>query len=212
MILGKKAAYSSVVVLLLFLFSQNVLADATCTYNNALPDSPCTPGDINANVTSDNINDTICVPGFSKTIRPPVSVTNQIKKKVMKAYGNTVHQSDSDLAADCSERKSNKAIIKVPKTSVCLDLSKCAANSDNFKCYELDHLISLELGGCPDCATNLWPQPYYPKPGAHEKDQVENYLHKALCDGDITLVDAQKIIATDWLSCFNSIKKHEPCK
>src|SRR5262249_15857352 len=26
--------------------------------------------------------------------------------------------------------------------------------------YELDHLISLQNGGCPDCVENLWPQAY----------------------------------------------------
>jgi hypothetical protein len=26
--------------------------------------------------------------------------------------------------------------------------------------YELDHLISLQNGGCPDCAENLWPEAY----------------------------------------------------
>jgi hypothetical protein len=33
---------------------------------------------------------------------------------------------------------------------------------------EIDHLISLELGGSNDIK-NLWPQPYEPAPGAREK-------------------------------------------
>src|SRR6266702_6916028 len=40
--------------------------------------------------------------------------------------------------------------------------------------YEIDHLIPLELGGSNDIA-NLWPEAAAPKPGFHEKDQVENY-------------------------------------
>ena len=58
-------------------------------------------------------------------------------------------------------------------------------------CCEVDHLISLELGGSNDL-TNLWPQPYAPTPGAHEKDKLENALHKAVCDGNMTLQEAQK--------------------
>src|SRR6266568_858009 len=37
-------------------------------------------------------------------------------------------------------------------------------------CCEVDHLIPLELGGA-DTKANLWPQPYEPRPGAHEKDK-----------------------------------------
>lgn len=66
--------------------------------------------------------------------------------------------------------------------------------------YEIDHLISLELGGTNDAA-NLWPQPYAP-PGAHQKDLVENWLHRQLCKGNISLPDAQHQIATDWYAVF----------
>lgn len=68
--------------------------------------------------------------------------------------------------------------------------------------YELDHLISLELGGCPDCVSNLWPEPYNIAMGAREKDKVENYLHKAVCNGEITLTEAQIEIATDWTAVY----------
>jgi hypothetical protein len=44
--------------------------------------------------------------------------------------------------------------------------------------YELDHLIPLELGGCPNCEANLWPEPRNVFPGASEKDEVERYLHE----------------------------------
>jgi hypothetical protein len=64
-------------------------------------------------------------------------------------------------------------------------------------CCETDHLISLEIGGSNDI-TNLWPQPYLPKPGAREKDKVENYLHAQVCTGKMSLTFAQQIIRTDW--------------
>jgi hypothetical protein len=71
--------------------------------------------------------------------------------------------------------------------------------------YELDHLISLELGGCTDCVANLWPEPYNIPMGAREKDKVENYLHKEVCNGEITLTEAQQEIATDWTAVYYRI-------
>jgi hypothetical protein len=70
--------------------------------------------------------------------------------------------------------------------------------------YEVDHLISLELGGSNDIS-NLWAEPANPKPGFHEKDKVENYLHKQVCDGKISLQDAQIEIANDWLPVYNQL-------
>ncbi len=71
---------------------------------------------------------------------------------------------------------------------------------------EIDHLVSLELGGTNDLA-NLWPEPYAPKPGAREKDQVEDELHRQVCAGTITLQQAQKEISTDWYAVFLAIQK-----
>lgn len=70
------------------------------------------------------------------------------------------------------------------------------------KDYEEDHLISLELGGSPTDPENLWPEAY---PVAKQKDTVENYLHKQLCAGAITLAQAQQEIATDWYAVYESI-------
>ncbi len=70
--------------------------------------------------------------------------------------------------------------------------------------YEVDHLISLELGGSNDIA-NLWPQPAVPVPGFHEKDKVENYLHDQVCSNAITLQQAQYEISHDWLSVYQSM-------
>ena len=59
---------------------------------------------------------------------------------------------------------------------------------------ELDHLVSLELGGAND-ASNLWPQrPPTPNP----KDDVENAVHHAVCSGRVTLAAAQQAIASNW--------------
>ncbi len=70
--------------------------------------------------------------------------------------------------------------------------------------YEVDHLISLELGGSNDIA-NLWPEAASPKPGFHEKDQVENYLHDQVCLHGMPLHDAQVEIANNWLDAYKQM-------
>jgi hypothetical protein len=71
---------------------------------------------------------------------------------------------------------------------------------------EVDHLIPLELGGLDDIK-DLWPQPSQPKPGFHEKDLLENYLHKEVCGGKMALVDAQAVIRTDWYAAYLEMLK-----
>lgn len=68
---------------------------------------------------------------------------------------------------------------------------------------EYDHLISLQLGGDPGDARNLWVEPPSPghRPGSgtyNPKDTVETHLHTAICKGQVTLAAAQQAIATDW--------------
>ena len=68
--------------------------------------------------------------------------------------------------------------------------------------YEVDHLVSLELGGSNDIK-NLWPQSYTTYPwNARVKDRLENKLHKLVCEGKLDLATAQYEIATDWISAY----------
>ena len=55
--------------------------------------------------------------------------------------------------------------------------------------YQEDHLISLELGGHPTDARNLWPEPY---PRASQMDTIENELNAKVCSGELTLDEAQR--------------------
>jgi len=71
--------------------------------------------------------------------------------------------------------------------------------SDHF---EIDHLISLELGGSNDIK-NLWPQSYDTAPlNAHTKDALEDHLHALVCSGKVKLSTVQKDIATDWTAAY----------
>ena len=60
---------------------------AKCVSVNGLPDSSCTPGATDPRVTQANIMQTICVSGYTSTVRPPVSVTAPEKVASMKQYG-----------------------------------------------------------------------------------------------------------------------------
>ena len=107
-----------------------------------------TPGAVNPDVTQATIGSTICVRGWTKTVRPPVDYTNALKVKQMRAYHELGSPSD----------------------------------------YQEDHLISLELGGNPTDPRNLWPEPY---PRAAAVDQIENDLNAKVCNGALSLADAQ---------------------
>ena len=57
---------------------------STTAFAGDLPDPTLTPGAVNPNVTQDNIKSTICVSGWTKTIRPSVLYTNKLKAQQMK--------------------------------------------------------------------------------------------------------------------------------
>ncbi|MFG2794845.1 nuclear transport factor 2 family protein [Streptomyces sp. NPDC048419] len=121
---------------------------------------PSTPGGgplgaLNPAVTQSTIHSTICVPGWTATIRPPVNVTEQLKRQ--------------QLAASS------------------------AADKDPSH-YEEDHIIPLELGGAPSDPANLRPVPL---PQAQTDDRLENSLHRAVCDGSMTLTSAQTQITQE---------------
>jgi hypothetical protein len=68
--------------------------------------------------------------------------------------------------------------------------------------YEVDHLITPELGGTDDIR-NLWPQPYSSTEwNAYVKDELEDHLRHLVCDGKLDLTTAQHDIATDWISAY----------
>jgi len=77
--------------------------------------------------------------------------------------------------------------------------------------YEIDHLISLELGGSND-PKNLWPESYYTVPwNAHVKDKREDRLaanvrrdlEKHGHDAATALVaQYQREISSDWISAY----------
>ena len=126
--------------------------------------APTVPGVINPVVTQATISTTVCVRGWTATIRPPQSYTSRLKRTQMAAQH-----------------------LRGPASS-----------------YEEDHLISLELGGHPTDPNNLWPQPWTGRANAHQKDRLENMLHRLVCRGTLPLATAQHEIATDWVRSYRA--------
>lgn len=53
----------------------------------AMPNPHLTPGAIDPRVTQANIHQTICVRGYTKTVRPPESYTERLKRRQIAEYG-----------------------------------------------------------------------------------------------------------------------------
>jgi hypothetical protein len=72
---------------------------------------------------------------------------------------------------------------------------------------EIDHLVSLELGGSNDIA-NLFPEkailPGH-QPGYRLKDKLENAAHAAVCAGQLSLRAAQRRIAANWELLYRTL-------
>ena len=104
---------------------------------------------------------------------------------------------------------SSKARRNVPqavKDSVYKEYGLSTNSKQRTDKYEIDHLISLELGGSNDIK-NLWPQSYTTTPwNAHVKDKLENELHRLAClkDPKYTLAQLQNEIRTNWIASYKA--------
>lgn len=62
---------------------------AACRVLNGQADRRCTPGALNPNVTQATVGTTICMKGWTATVRPAAPYTNALKRKQMTQYGET---------------------------------------------------------------------------------------------------------------------------
>jgi hypothetical protein len=85
------------------LLSTLALALSFPAWASDLPDPVLTPGAFNLSVTQENIQQTVCVKGYTKTIRPPAHFTNKLKKRQIRQYGyadrNPKHYEEDHLIA-----------------------------------------------------------------------------------------------------------------
>lgn len=70
------------------------------------------------------------------------------------------------------------------------------------RAYEVDYLITPDLGGADDIR-NMWPEPYSGTEwNAHIKDALEDRLHQMVCDRSLELSAAQEALAGDWVRAY----------
>lgn len=170
-----RPAVASVIVMTALLAMPGTVSASTpaaSVLRTGLPNRTLTPGTTNPAVTQATIHRTICVSGWTATIRPSSSYTTALKVRQLATYGFA----DRRLAD-----------------------------------YEEDHLISLELGGSPTSARNLWPEPHHIRVGgldlgSYSKDGFENHLRSLVCAGHLSLASAQREIAVNWVSYWRSWK------
>jgi hypothetical protein len=75
------------------------------------PDPTCTPGSLNPAVTQATIDQTICVEGWTATVRPPENITEEEKAASMAAYGDTGSLGDYEYDHLLSGRRREGAIV-----------------------------------------------------------------------------------------------------
>jgi hypothetical protein len=90
---------ATLVALLGFLLGLALLWHGSTSARPVLVADPVrTPGVLNPDVRQETIGETICKSGWTRTIRPPVSYTNELKIRQMREYG--VGGSPSDYQED----------------------------------------------------------------------------------------------------------------
>jgi hypothetical protein len=111
--------------------------------------------------------------------------------------GATWNVTAAELCAD--KAREDRQISAAVRQEV---LREYGMESVPFEEYELDYLITPELGGAPE-ARNLWPQRYAARAwNAHVKDQLEELLPRLVCDGRLDLATAQADIAANWIAAY----------
>lgn len=111
---------------------------------------PPVSGAYNPAVTPATIRTTICVSGWSASVRPPLSYTAPLKRRLL---------AEQHLPGTVSD-------------------------------YQLDHMISLSVGGAPRDLRNLWLEPITQ---AKQADYWEARWHRRICDGSWGLRYTQRV-------------------
>ena len=128
---------------------------------------------VNPAVTQATIKQTICVPGWTATVRPPANYTDQLKAQQLVRFAS-LHQGDSQWTIAGTEE---------------------------------DHRLPLDVGGNPSDPMNLSPQVHRT---STLKDQEEAQLGGSkglVCQGKMTLLQAQQKMVADWLGPWPAYKK-----
>ncbi|MGA8431980.1 MAG: hypothetical protein WB729_19305 [Candidatus Sulfotelmatobacter sp.] len=127
----------------------------------------------------------------------PVSVGHWEEPDLRLTPGATVTVSENEICSGTAARP--EPVVPVSLKRKVFEEYGLAPRPD---AYEVDYLITPELGGATDIR-NLWPEPYHDTVwNAHVKDQLEDRLHRMVCHGDVDLATAQHDISADWIAAY----------
>jgi hypothetical protein len=178
-------------------------------------------GQCNADCAKFNIDDTASTPLNTVTLPPAKVCTTRM------SHGFPLPDPDctpgainptltSDVLRDpgfrtCCVRSHTTTEQQKTGTYKWYSIEHPSHNTGATQVCELDHLVSLELGGA-DTLDNIWPQCGPDDVSLSEryfkqKDMVENYLAKQVKLGKMELSDAQRGIATDWTQYLADAKR-----
>jgi hypothetical protein len=141
----------------------------------ALPDPARTPGAINPAVRQDNIASTICVRGWTRTIRPPQQYTSALKRQQIRDFGY-VDRRMGDYEED--------HLVPLGLGGVPLGLGGAPFDEHN-------------LWPEPRTTADGW--------SADLKDELEAVLARLVCSRRVPLAEAQQAIARDWIAAYNHV-------
>ncbi len=119
--------------------------------------------------------------------------------------GDTLDVTSADI---CQSGYAHK-VRNVPQSEKDQAYREYGITSHKAGSYEVDHLISLELGGS-NSIKNLWPETYHGPWNAHIKDALENKLHDLVCGGQLSLAAAQHAISTNWIAAYQQYVSQTP--
>jgi len=125
---------------------------------------------LNPDVTQATISRTICVSGWTRTVRPPVSYTSALKRQQLQQL-TWKHPGDPNWTLSGTEE---------------------------------DHRMPLELGGAPRDVMNLSPEE---PPSPNPKDRDESSFRELVCNGQLTLAEAQQQFVRTWLGIYPDYRK-----
>ena len=122
-------------------------------------------------------------------------------------------------------RTTNKADICTTHTSIIRNVSEALKGKiygrqgipanhqgicNGLRGCEVDHRISLEIGGSND-PENLIVAPYFGGCNMAQKDVLENKLHKLICSNQISVEQAQDYLYNHWQDAYQSYINSKGC-
>ena len=138
------------------------------------------PIPLNPAVTQATIGTTICVPGYTKTVRPPVAFTNKLKFKLMAAQG--IPRKDA-------------ALFELDHKGA-LTFGGAPSDPRNLQLQLMDVGPYILPNG----------KKWTGEVDAKAKDKAEVLANKKICSGAIKLREAQACMWNDWRACAKTLR------